>query len=70
MKLKRRHFVDVAGIQEAVTDELKKVQKEEFSANFQRLYDRGEACTYANGAYFNKKDVFIMCLKFKNKNLS
>jgi len=52
MKLKRRHFVDVAGIQEAVTDELKKVQKEEFSATFQRLYDRGEACTYANGAYF------------------
>jgi len=27
MKLKRLHFADVAEIQEAVTDELKKVQK-------------------------------------------
>jgi len=27
MKLKGLHFADVAGIQEAVTDELKKVQK-------------------------------------------
>jgi len=30
MKLKRLHFADVAEIQEAVTDESKKVQKEEF----------------------------------------
>ena len=30
MKLKGLHFVDVAEIQEAVTDELKKVQNEEF----------------------------------------
>jgi hypothetical protein len=30
MKLKALHFVDVAEIQEGVTDELKKVQKEEF----------------------------------------
>ena len=34
MKLKGLHFADVAEIQEAVTDELKKVQKEEFSAAF------------------------------------
>ena len=40
MKLKGLHFVGVAEIQEAVTDELKKVQKEEFSAAFQKLYDR------------------------------
>jgi len=39
-KLKGLHFADVAEIQEAVTDELKKVQKEEFSAAFQKLYDR------------------------------
>jgi hypothetical protein len=55
MKLKGLHFADVAEIQEAVTDELKKVQKEEFSAAFQKLYDRAKACVYANGAYFEFK---------------
>jgi histone-lysine N-methyltransferase SETMAR len=34
MKLQELHFADVAEIQEAVTDELKEVQKEEFSAAF------------------------------------
>ena len=34
MKLKGLHFAEVAEIQEAVTDELKQVQKEEFSAPF------------------------------------
>jgi len=52
MKLKGLDFTDVAEIQEALTDELKKVQKEEFSAAFQKLYDRTKVCTYANGAYF------------------
>ena len=52
MKLNGLHFADVAQIQEAVIDELKKVQKEEFSAAFQKLYDRAKACIYANGAYF------------------
>jgi hypothetical protein len=47
MKLKGLHFADVAEIQEAVTD-LKKVQKEEFSAFFQKLYDCTKACIYAN----------------------
>jgi len=37
MKLKGLHLADVAEIQEAVTDELKKVQKDEFSAAFQKL---------------------------------
>ena len=54
MKLKDLHFADVAEIQEAVTDELK-VQKEEFLAAFQKLYDRAKACTYANGDYFELK---------------
>jgi hypothetical protein len=36
MKLKGFHFAVVAVIQEAITDELKKVQKEEFSAAFQK----------------------------------
>jgi histone-lysine N-methyltransferase SETMAR len=52
MKLKGLHFADVAEILETVTDELRKVQKEEFSSAFQRLYDREKACIYANEAYF------------------
>jgi hypothetical protein len=43
-KLKGLHFTDVAEIQEAVTDELKKVHKEEFSTAFQKVYDRAKAC--------------------------
>jgi hypothetical protein len=35
--LKGLHIVDVAEIQEAVNDELKKIQKEEFLAAFQKL---------------------------------
>jgi hypothetical protein len=50
--LKGLHFADVAEIQEAVSDELKKVQKEEFSPAFQNLYNRAKACIYVNGAYF------------------
>ena len=34
MKLKGFHLTDVAEIQEAVTDELKKVQREEFFGSF------------------------------------
>jgi hypothetical protein len=55
MKLKGPHFADVAEIQEAVTDELKKIQKDEFSATFQKLYDHTKACIYASGAYFELK---------------
>ena len=46
MKLKWFHFADVAEIQEDVTDELKKLQKEEFAV---------KACLCAIGAYFGKK---------------
>jgi histone-lysine N-methyltransferase SETMAR len=49
MKLKGLHFTNAAEIQEAGTNELKKVQKEEFSAAFQKLYDHVKACIYANG---------------------
>ena len=52
MKLKGLHFAYVDEIQEAVTDELKKFQKQEFSAAFQKLYDRAKSCIYANWAYF------------------
>jgi hypothetical protein len=59
MKLKGLHFAEVAEIQGALTDELKKVQKEEFSAAFQKLYDRAKAYIYANGAYFEFKKRYV-----------
>ena len=64
MKLKGLHFADVAVIQEAVTGELKKVQKEEFSAAFQKLYDSSKACVYAIGSYFEykKRHVSSSCV--------
>jgi hypothetical protein len=52
MKIKGRHLVDVAEIQEAVTDKLKEVQKKEFSEAFQKLYDCAKDRICANGAYF------------------
>jgi histone-lysine N-methyltransferase SETMAR len=52
IKLKRLHFANVVEIQEAVTNILKKVQKEELSAAFQKVYDCAKAFIYANGAYF------------------
>jgi hypothetical protein len=52
MNLKRLRFADVAESQEVVTDELKKVQTEEFSAAFQKVYDQAKACLYTSGAYF------------------
>jgi hypothetical protein len=33
------HFADVAEIQEAITDEINKLQKEEYSAALQKLHD-------------------------------
>jgi len=65
MKLKWLHFADVAEIQEAVTDELK-VQKAEFSAAFQKLYDGAKACIYVIGAYFELKKG--MCPRFLKKS--
>jgi histone-lysine N-methyltransferase SETMAR len=66
IKFKGLQFADVAEVQEAATDELKKFQTEKFSATFQKLYDRAKAGIYANGAYFNKKMlcIFLMCLQF------
>jgi hypothetical protein len=45
-KLKGLHFADIAEIQEAVTDELKEVHQEEFSAAFQKLCNRIKAYIY------------------------
>jgi len=70
MKLKGLYIVDVAEIQEAVTDELKKVQNEKFSAAFQKLYDRAKACIYAKGAYFGlKKSISSIFIKISPKIL-
>jgi hypothetical protein len=56
IKLKGLYIADVAEIQELntdlKTDELNKFQKETFSAAFQKVYDRADACIYVNGAYF------------------
>jgi len=66
-KLKVPHLADVPEIQEALTDELKKAQKEEFSAAFQKLYDGAKACIYANGTYFELKKR--TCLRFFKKSV-
>jgi hypothetical protein len=68
IKLKGLHFADVAEIQEAVTDELKKVQKEDFLAAFQKLYDHAKSYIYiyANAAYFKLKKVCVFNLKKKS----
>jgi hypothetical protein len=57
--VKGLHVADVAEIQEAVTDELKKVQKEEYLAGFQKLYDCAKACIYVSGAYFEFKKLCV-----------
>jgi hypothetical protein len=58
-KLKGLHFVDVAEIQGAITDELKKVQQEEFSVALQKLYNCAKPCIYANEAYFEFKKSYV-----------
>jgi hypothetical protein len=58
-KLKELHFWDVADIQEAVSDELKKVQKE-FSRLLRNcLTAQKPVYTYANGAYFGFKKKYV-----------
>jgi hypothetical protein len=46
MNLKGHHYAGVGEVQEIVTDEFKKIPKEEFSAAFQILYDRAKGCIY------------------------
>jgi hypothetical protein len=55
MKLKGLHFAVVADIQKVVTDELKKVLKVEFSAAFQKLYDRAKPVYVPLELILNKK---------------
>ena len=60
MKSKGLHFAAVVEVQETVTVKLKKVQKEELSAAFQKMYDRTKACICTNGAYLELQKG--MCL--------
>jgi len=46
-------------IQEAITEKLKKVQKEGFSTAFQKLYVHTKACIYASGADFEFKKACV-----------
>jgi len=57
MKLKGLHFADVANIQEAVTDELKNVHKEEFSANFRN-------CTTAQKPIYMPMELILNKKKY------
>jgi hypothetical protein len=58
-------FPQLAEIQDVVTDEIKKVQEERFSAAFHKLYDRANVCVYvcmyASGAYLNNN---VLCLPY------
>ena len=67
MKLKGLHFADVVEIQESVTDELKKVHKEEFSAAFQKLYDAQKPVYISVELILNNEKVRVFDFK-KKKN--
>jgi hypothetical protein len=71
MKLKGLHFADAAEIQEALTNELKKLPKEEFSAVFQKLYYRANPVYMPMELILNKKTiyVFLLCLRLKKSVL-
>jgi hypothetical protein len=60
-EVKGLHFVGVAEIQESVTDKLKKVQKEEFWAAFQKLYDCAKVCIQdvPEGMYQTSGECFL-----------
>jgi hypothetical protein len=53
MKWKGLRFAEVAEILEPVTDGLKYVQKQEYSADFQKMNEHAKAYAsiYANAAY-------------------
>jgi hypothetical protein len=65
-KLKVLHFADVAEIKEAVTDEVKKVQKEEFSAAFRKCTTTQKSVYMVMELILNFKKArfFPMCLRF------
>jgi hypothetical protein len=66
MTLKGLHFAGVAEIQEAVTDELKKVQKEEFMAVFRNCTTVQKPVYMPIERILNLKKVcvFLTCFNF------
>jgi hypothetical protein len=71
MKIKGLHLAGVAEIQKAVTDELKKVQKEKFSAAFQNCMTAQKPAYMPIELILNLKKVcvFLMCLRFLKKSV-
>jgi len=70
MKLKGLHFADVSEIQDAVTDELKTVQKDEFSAAFQNCTTAQKPVYMPMGIILNKKRFVSSCSGFDLKKIS
>jgi hypothetical protein len=62
VKLKGLHFAYVAEIQGAVTDELKKVQKEEFLAAFRNCTTAQKPIYMPMELILNKKKVSSSCV--------
>ena len=62
MKLKGLHCSDVAEIQDAITDEPKKVRKEEFSAVFRNCTTTQKPVYMSVELILNKKQVSSSCL--------
>jgi hypothetical protein len=59
MKLKGLRFADVAEIPDAVTDKLKKVQKEEFSALFRNCMTTQKPVYMPMELILNLKKVYL-----------
>jgi len=59
MKLKGLHFAAVAEIQEAVTDELKKVQKEKFLALFRNCTTAQKPVDMPMELILNEKERYV-----------
>jgi hypothetical protein len=59
MKLKGLHFADVAEIQEAVTDELKKFQKRNFRQLFRKCTTSQKPVCMPMEVIFNKKSICL-----------
>jgi hypothetical protein len=70
MKLKGLHFADIAEIQEAVTDELKKAQKEEFSAVLRNCTTAQKPVCMPVDLLLNKKVVSLPHVSSIFKNIS
>jgi len=70
MKLKGLHFADVAEIQDAVTDKLKKVQKRYFRQLFRNCTTMKKPVYMPMEYILNKKKLcdFVMSLQFLNKS--